>query len=251
MRVLVVGKPRIAHGHLVPALQRQEHSVTTVDTGAAALRALRGVDFILVDLQLPDIDGLEVCRRLRERCDTPVIAFTDAGTELDRVLGLEAGADSCLDSPVELRELIARVEAINRRAGLRAGPGRADTTVLEAGDLRINVAAREVTVGGRAVELTRKEFDLLVFLARHVETVVTRQRLMAEIWDDPRSLSSRASRTVDTHISSLRGKLGGSDRIHTVRGVGFCLVPRPASPEPPVPHQRRSLVFPDLTLNYG
>ncbi|MFD7183842.1 response regulator transcription factor [Streptomyces sp. NPDC059904] len=224
MHVLMVGTPADGSGSPAARLERLGHDVTCVATGGEALGVYQEADLVLLDLDLPDLDGLEVCRRIRAFTRIPVIAFTDSGTELDRVLGLRAGADDCLDKPYEFRELVARIEAVTRRMPPREA-AREFLTVVTIGGLRVDAASREVLVRGRPVDLTRKEFDLLYYLARNSEKVVSRQRLMKEIWGDPRSLEigSRASRTVDTHVSSLRGKLGDSAWIRTVRGVGFRL----------------------------
>ncbi|MYR46959.1 response regulator transcription factor [Streptomyces sp. SID5910] len=226
MDILMVGSTADGSGSPVVRLERLGHEVTCVSTGAAAMEAHQHAELILLDLDLPDIDGLEVCRRIRALARTPVIAFTDSGTELDRVLGLRAGADDCLDKPYEFRELAARIDAVTRRTRPRE-PARESLTVLSIGALHIDAASREVRVRGRHVDLTRKEFDLLYYLARHSEKVVSRQRLMTEIWEDPRpqEFGPRASRTVDTHVSSLRSKLGDSNWIRTVRGVGFRVGP--------------------------
>ncbi|POX55052.1 DNA-binding response regulator [Streptomyces sp. Ru71] len=222
MHILAVGNPAEGPGSSADRLERHGHDVTVAATGTAALEAYAQAGLVLLDLDLPDIDGLEVCRRMRETAHTPIIAFTAGGDELDRVLALRAGADDCLDKPYEVRELIARIEAVTRRTHPREG-SRDSLTTVSIGGLSIDAAAREVMVRGRPISLTRKEFDLLYYLARHSEKVVSRQRLMQEIWEDPRpeALGPRASRTVDTHVSSLRSKLGHSDWIRTVRGVGF------------------------------
>jgi DNA-binding response OmpR family regulator len=240
VHVLMVGTPTDGSGSPATRLERLGHDVTCVGTGSAALEVHQDADLIVLDLDLPDIDGLEVCRRIRALVKTPIIAFTDSGTELDRVLGLRAGADDCLDKPYEFRELVARIDAVTRRLRPRES-ARESLTVLSIGVLRIDAASREVMLRGRPVDLTRKEFDLLYYLARHSEKVVSRQRLMTEIWEDPRpqELGPRASRTVDTHVSSLRSKLGDSGWIRTVRGVGFRVGhAEPASrpiPSPPEP----------------
>ena len=222
MRILVVEAKKHEAMTLVRHLERYRHDVTTVHSGAAALENQQEVDFVLLDLDLPDIDGLLVCRSLREALGVPVIAFTSGGTELDRVLGLRAGADDCLDKPYEIRELAARMEAVMRRWEPRQ-PTPVPKTTVSIGALRIDATSREVQLHEKPVELTRKEFDLLYYLARHSEMVVTRQRLMAEIWEIPsvHALGAQASRTVDTHVNSLRNKLGRSSWIVTVRGVGF------------------------------
>ncbi|MCX4591800.1 response regulator transcription factor [Streptomyces sp. NBC_01549] len=197
---------------LTKGLQRHGHTVDSVKTGSEALRACENVDIILLDLELPDLDGLEVCRSIRSACDVPVIAVTAWGTELDRVLGLQAGADDYLAKPYGFRELMARMAAVMRRAR----PQALSTQVISHGALQIDASSREVSLRGRAIDMTRKEFDLLYLLACHPDTVIPRKRIMQQIWGD-----SWSRRTVDTHVSSLRSKLGGRDWIITIRGVGF------------------------------
>ncbi|GAA2916712.1 response regulator transcription factor [Streptomyces thioluteus] len=199
---------------LVRALQRQGHEVDHVTTGHDTLRTLEQADLLLIDLELPDLDGLEVCRRVRVAGPTPVIAVTSRGTELDRVLGLQAGADDYLVKPYGLRELLARMDAVMRRAQ----PAAPAPPVISHGPLRIDAGARQVSLHGHRVDVTRKEFDLLYLLASHPDTVIPRKRIMQQVWGD---IWSR--RTIDTHVSSLRNKLGASDWILTVRGVGFQL----------------------------
>lgn len=195
-------------------LHRHGHQVEGVGTGSAALQACEDADIVLIDLELPDMDGLEVCRGIRLLSDVAVIAVTSWGSELDRVLGLQAGADDYMVKPYGCRELMARMEAVMRR--VHAKPQTA--AVISHGSLRIDVGLREVSLDGREVEMTRKEFDLLCLLASHPRTVIPRKRIMQQVWGD-----SWSRRTVDTHVSSLRTKLGGSDWIITVRGVGFRL----------------------------
>ncbi|WP_308406291.1 response regulator transcription factor [Streptomyces sp. AC602_WCS936] len=201
---------------LIRGLQRHGHRVTSVDTGAEALRAYREANLVLLDLDLPDLDGLEVCRTIRGADDTPVIALTTRDSELDRVLGLQAGADDYMAKPYGFRELMARIDAVMRRVSL-AGERPADGVVTH-GSLCIDTEAREVYVAGRHVELTRKEFDLLHLLASHPQDVVSRARIMQEVWGD-----SWSRRTVDTHVCNLRSKLGSTRWILTVRSVGFQL----------------------------
>ncbi|MFJ5927762.1 response regulator transcription factor [Kitasatospora sp. NPDC092948] len=223
MHVLIVEGQDSPAQALAARFERHGYDVATVSTGAAALARCDDTDIILLNLELPDLDGLEVCRRIHSISDTPLIAFTDRGSDLDRVLGLQAGADDCLDKPYEFRELLARIEAIMRRARKARSAPSTPVGALTVGDICIDGASREVRLRGKPVQLTRKEFDLLHYLARHSDTVVSRRRLMSEIWDDTSShaLGPRASRTIDTHVSSLRSKLGHSGWILTVRGVGF------------------------------
>ncbi|GAA1015724.1 MULTISPECIES: response regulator transcription factor [Streptomyces] len=211
-RILVVENNAAEADALVSALKRHGHEVESVATGGAALQSYGDADLVLIDLELPDLDGLEVCRSIRSACDIPVIAVTARGSELDRVLGLQAGADDYLVKPYGFRELMARMEAVMRRARTSAPTSR----VISHGPLRIDAGFREVTLHGRVIDLTRKEFDLLYMLASNPGTVIPRKQLIRQIWGD-----SWSRRTVDTHVSSLRNKLGGSDWIVTVRGVGF------------------------------
>ncbi|WP_031058299.1 response regulator transcription factor [Streptomyces ochraceiscleroticus] len=213
-RVLVVESDSQDADALVRRLQRHGYEVTGVGTGREALQEYDDADLVLLGLELPDLDGLVICRHIRSSDDVPVIALTSRDTELDCVLGLQAGADDYLVKPYGFRELLARMEAVMRRARPEPPPAK----VVCHGPMRIDADARQVTLDGTDVELTRKEFDLLYFLARHPDTVISRKRLMHTLWGD-----SWSRRTVDTHVSSLRNKLGGSGWIITVRGVGFRL----------------------------
>ncbi|MFF8608942.1 response regulator transcription factor [Streptomyces sp. NPDC015346] len=211
-RVLIVENNAHEAEALARGLRRHGHEVDSVATGGEALHTYESADLVLLDLELPDIDGLEVCRNIRQACDVPVIAVTGRGSELDRVLGLQAGADDYLAKPYGFRELMARMEAVMRRAR----PQAPLAGTIDHGPLRIHAASRQVTLDGVRVELTRKEFDLLYLLASHPDTVIPRKRLMQQVWGD-----SWSRRTVDTHVSTLRNKLGASTWITTIRGVGF------------------------------
>ncbi|ROQ66572.1 DNA-binding response OmpR family regulator [Streptomyces sp. 840.1] len=213
-RILIVESDAADALALEDGLRRQGHEVAAVDRGSVALEAHESVDLVLLDLELPDLDGLEVCKAIRSVSCVPLIVVTARGSELDRVLGLQAGADDYLVKPYGFRELMARIEAVMRRVRTQRRLGQA----IDHGPLHIDVNSREVSVDGREVGLTRKEFDLLCLLASHPDTVVSRKRLLQQVWGD-----SWSRRTVDTHVSSLRGKLGGSGWIITVRGVGFKL----------------------------
>src|ERR1700753_3672801 len=161
-------------------LRRRGHEVAGVETGGAALRACEDADFILLDLELPDLDGLEVCRGIRARSNVPMIAVTGWGTELDRVLGLQAGADDYVVKPYGFRELMARMDAVMRRVH----PHQPATQPVSHGSLHIDVESRLVSVRDRRVELTRKEFDLLYLLASRPGTVVSRKQIMQQVWGD-------------------------------------------------------------------
>ncbi|MFL6130662.1 MAG: response regulator transcription factor [Mycobacteriales bacterium] len=213
-RVLVVENNVGDLEALTRGLRRHGHEVLPVETGNDALAAYQDAELVLLDLELPDLDGLEVCRGIRTVCDIPIIAVTARNAELDLVLGLQAGADDYVVKPYGFRELMARMAAVMRRAR----PWPAGTQVICRGGLRVDPSSREVSVHGRPVEVTRKEFDLLLLLASNPQTVVSRQQIMHQVWCD-----SWSRRTVDTHVSSLRNKLGCTDWIITVRGVGFRL----------------------------
>ncbi|UUU30218.1 response regulator transcription factor [Streptomyces sp. CA-210063] len=211
-RVLLVEKNAGEAEALAQGLRRHGYEVDIVSTGGDALRMYAEASLVLLDLDLPDIDGLEVCRGIRTASEIPVIAVTARGSELDRVLGLQAGADDYLAKPYGFRELLARIEAVMRRA--RPMPSITAGTIT-CGPLQIDGRAREVSLDGELVETTRKEFDVLYLLASHPDTVVPRKVLMQRVWGD-----SWSRRTVDTHISTLRNKIG-ANWIVTIRGVGF------------------------------
>jgi DNA-binding response OmpR family regulator len=168
---------------------------------------------------LPDGDGRDLLRRIRETSRTPVVMLTARGEEMDRVLGLELGADDYVTKPFSAAELAARIRAVLRRAGDSAGP---EVTVLEAGDVRMKLDTHEATQAGEALDLTVKEFELLRVLLERAGKLVKREELVHEVWD-PAWFGS--TKTLDVHVSTLRKKLGDDPAapryIHTVRGVGF------------------------------
>ncbi|MFJ8631668.1 response regulator transcription factor [Streptomyces sp. NPDC093568] len=215
LRVLVVQGDLTAAEGLVQELNRHGYRARGVATGAEALRAHRDCDLVLLDLDLPDLDGLEVCRRMRAAGDVPIIAVTGRAAELDCVLGLQAGSDDYVVKPYGLRELLARMEAVLRR--VRPRP---QAQVITYGPLRMDADARELLLEGRRVDLTPKEFDLLYLLASRPGATLSRRQLLSQVWDDE---WSQRGRTIDTHVSSLRSKLGSSRWIVNVRGVGFRL----------------------------
>lgn len=208
---------------LAAALRSHSYEVARVATGREALEAAgHGIAAVVLDLGLPDIDGVEVCRRLRERLpQVPVLILTARTSEADIIVGLDAGGDDYVTKPFRLAELLARLRALLRRAGadgLGAEPGR----VVQAQDVRVDLAARRAWRGQEELELTPKEFDLLALLVGAAGTVVTRDRIMADVWDTNWFGSTK---TLDMHVSWLRRKLG-DDAIHpryltTVRGVGL------------------------------
>ena len=203
---------------LVEALTGQGFAVEHVATGAAAIDA-NGYDLVLLDLGLPDIDGRDVCRRLRERSATPIIMLTARTDEFDRVLGLELGADDYVTKPFSLRELVARIRAVSRRTSGDAAVA-AVAAAERIGPLSIDRRTRRVHLDDVEVELTTKEFDLLAFLAGDVGAVHTRTAILENVWD---AHWYGPTKTVDAHVASLRKKLGDHRWIEAVRGVGFRL----------------------------
>ncbi len=200
---------------LVEGLRREGFEVERAATGAAALEAALP-DVVLLDLRLPDIDGLDVCRALRERSAVPIIVVTARGEESDRVVGLELGADDYVVKPFGLRELIARIRAVTRRTS----PRPQSHEPLRVGALTVDERARRAQLGGLDLELTPKEFDLLAALARDPGAAVSRRRLLEEVWE---TTWYGSAKTIDVHVASLRRKLGDPGWIETVRGVGFRL----------------------------
>jgi DNA-binding response OmpR family regulator len=215
MHILVVEDEDAIADPLVVGLRREGYDVSRVATGEGALEA-SSADLVLLDLRLPDLDGLDVCRRLRERSRVPIIVLTARGEEADRVVGLELGADDYVVKPYGLRELIARIRAVMRRTASVGNPGGP----LQVGELEVDERARRATLGGRELELTPKEFDLLAALARDPGAALSRQRLLAEVWETSWYGSSK---TIDVHVAALRRKLGDPSWIETVRGIGFRL----------------------------
>jgi DNA-binding response OmpR family regulator len=206
---------------LVKGLERQGYTVHRESTGLGGVDAFRSslqVDIILLDLGLPDIDGYEVCRRVRSDSPVPIIILTARGDEIDRVLGLELGADDYMVKPFGFRELIARINAVTRRSQ-SAGSPTEDITKLPGGVV-IDNRTRRVTVEGEEISLTRKEFDLLALLASDPGATQTRETILEQVWD---AHWYGPTKTLDVHIASLRKKLGDPTIIETVRGVGFRL----------------------------
>ena len=215
VKLLIVEDEDAIAEPLVGGLRREGFEVDRAATGAAALEA-PAADLVLLDLRLPDTDGLDVCRQLRERSDVPIIVVTARGEEADRVVGLELGADDYVVKPFGLRELIARIRAVTRRTSER---GHAHEP-LAVGGLEIDERARRATLDGRALDLTPKEFDLLAALARDPGAAVSRRRLLEEVWE---TTWYGSAKTIDVHVAALRRKLGDPGWIETVRGVGFRL----------------------------
>jgi len=200
---------------LVEGLARAGYSVERAATGTEALARVASADLVLLALGLPDMDGSEVCRQVRKTSAVPIIIVSARGDESDRVLGLELGADDYLVKPFGLRELVARVRAVSRRA-----VSDPDQLLQRIGAVEIDRRTRRVTVDEREVPLSRKEFDLLSLLGQDPGAVVSREQIMDEVWD-PHWYGP--TRTLDVHVASLRKKLGDPGLIETVRRVGFRL----------------------------
>jgi DNA-binding response OmpR family regulator len=221
LRALLIDDDRRLSEHLGAYLAPHGVELVHAADGPSGLARLRDASFdlVLLDLTMPGMDGLEVCRRIRDTSRIPVVMLTARGDETDRVVGLELGADDYLPKPFSPRELLARMRAVLRRAAPEVASEQ-----LRVGDLAIDVGARRATLGGQELGLTGLELDLLVALARRAGRVVPREALL--------ELSGRGDvtvqeRTVDVHISHLRAKLGDDSRkprrIRTVRGVGYVL----------------------------
>jgi len=206
-----------AIGALVVAyLERAGFQVVCEQTGEKGLDAVERHDprVVVLDLALPDLDGLEVCRQLRASGPVPILILTARDEEVDRIIGLELGADDYVTKPFSPRELVARVRAILRRTE----PAPEDSGTIELGDVRLDRHERRVAVAGSPVALRTLEFELLAELAENAGQVVTRDRLLERVW----GLSfAGGTRTVDVHVAQLRKKLARPDLIETVRGVGY------------------------------
>ena len=199
-------------------LEQAGFEVVRECTGEGGLEAVdrRHPRFVVLDLGLPDVDGFDLCRRLRGSGDVPILILTARDEDVDRVIGLELGADDYLTKPFSPRELVARVRAVLRRVD--PGP---ESCVIEVGDVRVDLRTRSATFAGSPLALRTLEFELLAELARNAGNVVTRDRLLDRVW----GLSfAGGTRTVDVHVAQLRKKLGRPALIHTVRGVGYRLL---------------------------
>jgi len=198
-------------------LEREGYQVEGVATGQDALsrQVSFNPDIVILDLMLPDIDGFEVCRQIRTKSDVPILMLTARREDIDKIVGLEIGADDYLTKPFNPRELVARVKAVLRRyqAGQKA------TDALEIGKLTIDIARQEVAIGEQPVKLRTKEFDLLVAFAQNLGIVMTREKLLDLVWGFD---YYGETRTVDVHVNHLRERIEGSGaQIETVRGAGY------------------------------
>ena len=201
-------------------LEQDGFKVIAAHTGKAALERIKSdaPALLVLDLMLPEIDGWEVCRRIRANSDLPIIMLTARDEDIDKIVGLEIGADDYMTKPFNPRELVARVKAILRRSDRSASP----TKVYRLGDLTIDPARREVTVAGQPIDLRTKEFDCLLCLAEHKGIVLSREKLLELAWGYD---FAGQTRTVDVHVAHLRKKINHSTaQIETVTGVGYKLV---------------------------
>jgi len=220
-KILVVDDEPTLVATLKYNLERDGFQVITAEDGESALNLARShrPDLVLLDLMLPGLDGFEVCRILRRETQAPILMLTAKGDEIDKVVGLELGADDYVTKPFSMRELIARVRAVLRRADIRPDGER---EVLNSGDLSVDLAKREAARSGQAVPLKPKEFELIAFLMQNRRRAFTREQLLNQIWGYD---FAGDTRTVDVHVSWLRQKIEDEPqkpaRIVTVRGVGY------------------------------
>jgi DNA-binding response OmpR family regulator len=226
--VLVVEDEASIASFVALYLKNAGYSIRTVGTGQEALDSLsqQRPDLVVLDLMLPDIDGIEVCKRARQSSDVPILMLTARDEDIDKIIGLEVGADDYLTKPFNPRELVARVKSILRRSV----PDRRElqTRQLTHGKLEIDAGRREVQVDGEEVQLAPKEFDLLWELLDHRGLVLTRDQLLERVWG---YTFAGDTRTVDVHVRQLRRKLGDASPIVTVWGVGYKVAPaRDAAP---------------------
>jgi DNA-binding response OmpR family regulator len=229
-RIVVVDDDPTVADVVTRYLIRDGHSVQSVSDGYQALDliAKSPPDLVVLDLMLPGIDGLEVCRRLRERWPIPVVMLTARGDENDRLAGFEIGADDYVTKPFSPRELAMRVRSVLRRARGAGLPDKPDQGVIADRELSIDLAAHEVRIGGRLIQLTSREYDLLLFLMRNPRQAFTREQLLAEVW----GWTFGDTSTVTVHVRRLREKLEPDPtiprRIITVWGIGYRYEPEPS-----------------------
>ena len=222
-RIVVVDDDPTVRDVVRRYLIRDGHHVECMQDGVEALRRIaeESPDLVVLDLMLPGLDGLEVCRRLREQWPVPVVMLTARGEETDRVAGFETGADDYVTKPFSPRELALRVRSVLRRARASGIGGEPAEGVIADGDLSVDLAAHQVTVGGKLLSLTAREYDLLVFLLRHPRRAYTREQLLERVWN----WNFGDASTVTVHVRRLREKLEADPtmprRILTVWGVGY------------------------------
>lgn len=220
MRILIVEDDDRVAAALDAFLLRSGYATVRAADGAAALDLLGAdTEVVLLDLGLPDVDGIDLCRRIRGRSDVPIVIVTARNQVAERIKGLRAGADDFVVKPYDVHELLARIEAVTRRT--RPLRVESDSLVsLGDGVVRIDLVAREVRVAGAPVDLTRKEFDIVAVLARYPGVAVPKERLIREVWNtDWRGFGH----SLEVHVGAIRKKVGEHRLIETVRGVGYRL----------------------------
>ncbi|MFB6612985.1 response regulator transcription factor [Streptomyces sp. NPDC056367] len=220
--LLVEDDDRMAQA-LGTALAQRGHTVRRVARALDALRHVREAEFVLLDLGLPDLDGIELLRRLRTVCGAPLIVVTARCEERDIVQGLRAGADDYVVKPFRMAELMARIDSVRRRTESHSAgtaPAPAGGGPVCTGDVEVDLAGRTVTVAGEEVQLTRREFDVLALLAARPGEVHSREEILDRIWGDA---FLAASRSLDVHVAGIRAKTGRSGLVRTVRGFGYQL----------------------------
>ncbi|MGQ0838679.1 response regulator transcription factor [Actinokineospora sp.] len=225
MRVLLVEDDDRVADALIPALVRRGLTIKRLAHGAGVLDIIGDVDVVLLDLGLPDVDGVVLCRQIRAASDVAVIVVSARGEVDDRILGLRAGADDYLVKPYDVDELVARVHAVRRRKTPTPG-APAQSGVAQVADVKVDFDRHEVTVDGAAVSLSRKEFHVFGLIVAAHGAVCTREQILAEVWG--RS-GSAENRSLDVHVATLRTKLGRPALIETVRGVGYRLASQPGT----------------------
>jgi DNA-binding response OmpR family regulator len=220
--VLVVEDEASIASFVALYLKNAGYTVKAVANGADALAQVEAEQpaLIVLDLMLPDMDGIEVCRRIRQRRDVPILMLTARDEDIDKIIGLEVGADDYMTKPFNPRELVARVKSILRRSA----PERrtSETAEIRHGDLRVDAGRREVHIGDEEIQLAPKEFDLLWELLDHRGVVLTRDQLLERVWG---YTFAGDTRTVDVHVRQVRRKLGDASPIVTVWGVGYKVAP--------------------------
>ena len=224
-KILLVEDDRTLLDVLKYNLQKDGYNVVTVTDGIQALEIARSQkpELIVLDVMIPELNGFEVCRILRRDMTVPILMLTAKGEEIDKIVGLEIGADDYMTKPFSMRELLARIRAMLRRAKMTV-PKSPEEATINIGNLNIDVARRRATLDGRELDLTQKEFDLLNFMTRNIGLVLSREHLLEKVWGYE---YAGGTRTVDVHIRWLREKIEANpakpERLITVRGVGYKL----------------------------
>ena len=220
--VLVVEDEESIASFVALYLKNAGYDVDTAATGAEAIAKVEAAqpELLVLDLMLPDVDGIEVCRRVRRRSEVPILMLTARDEDVDKIIGLEVGADDYMTKPFNPRELVARVKSILRRSTADRRP--VESRQIEHGDLSVDAGRREVRVGEQEIQLAPKEFDLLWELLDHRGIVLTRDQLLERVWG---YTFAGDTRTVDVHVRQLRRKLGDASPIVTVWGVGYKVAP--------------------------